>query len=666
MAGERAMAIFKEDLSGEIEVAKAAAQRMSVIAVVMGKAAAKAQLLPYVIEKVRDPETPDEILFRLAEQLDIAQLIGGFDPLLVAPLEVLCQTEETLVRDAACKSVISLVKQSSPSEAKDYWVPMVLRLCADVNWFTARVSAAKVLPFVYAGCETAPDAEETLISLRELLASKLVLDEAPMVKRAAAASLGDFASACKAKTLIAAELRPLFRQLLLAPAGGAPESDAVRIAAVGALPSYAALTADSTEALCGLVELCDTLSKDKSWKVRVALGNVLGPIAKAALSKGGRADFVAIFDNLQRDPEPEVRIVAANVALAMAEASSPADVAQTIVPSLLGLVTDPSYRTPQERAALGSLLVQLIAHVDAGSEAAARIVTEVGALLSSADENQFVRIQLIESCPTLIAAVGHTSPAGRELLAKLLKFIESPAGTAAEAASRAAVVAAAAAAGNGDAPTAGSNPKWCWRLRYVATEVVGCDEFLALGLDLYREHLAPIVRHALVDSCALVRACALSVAAKWAAKYAGHGGAHGQWSDENYVSVLSGLRSSNDKQLAKAYGHRLTTIYGLEVAAGFLSTDGLAVLAGIVADKDAACETPNVRIAVARCFGRLSQSLDFQGSAAENTVTTTLQKLANDADVDVKKMAAAGLANERLPLTFTTWGPTGAPWIPVK
>jgi hypothetical protein len=44
--------------------------------------------LPYVIEKVRDPETPDEILYRLAEQLDIAQLIGGFDPLLVSPLEV--------------------------------------------------------------------------------------------------------------------------------------------------------------------------------------------------------------------------------------------------------------------------------------------------------------------------------------------------------------------------------------------------------------------------------------------------------------------------------------------------------------------------------------------------------------------------------------------------
>ncbi|KAG8457305.1 hypothetical protein KFE25_003563 [Diacronema lutheri] len=683
MAGERALEIFKEDLSGGIEVAKAAAQRMSVIAVVMGKAATKSQLLPYVIEKVRDPETADEILYRLAEQLDIAHLIGGFDPMLVAPLEALCQTEETLVRDAAAKSINALVAAGSGREAKEFWAPMLVRLCAESNWFTARVSAARIYARIYAAVEGAPDPDEMLMALRELMTARLVQDEAPMVKRAAVTALGELAAQCKGKAVVRDEMRPILKQLLLPPsAGGAAiaEGDAVRVAAVGALPAFAALCANTAEGHAALVELCTAVAHDRSWKLRVALAQSLGAVAKAAASRAGQggssgsggastssAEFAAIFDALQRDPEAEVRFVTANRSAEMAEATAPAEVAQVIVPNLLALVTDKSYRTAHERAALSAILVPLILKVDAGSDAAQRIVGTVGAILSSQDDSQFVRIQLIESSPKLVAAVGPASAAGKDLLAKLLRFLELPSGTAAEASARAAAAAAAAAASGADAPIAGSNPKWCWRLRYAAADVVGSDEFLGLGLDLYREHLAPITRQALVDSCALVRVAALGAVAKWAAKYAGHGAAHGQWADENLVSELTSLRAAAEKgALAKSYAHRLTTIHGLEVSAGYLSSNGLATLAGLIADKDAICETPNVRLAVARCFGRLSQSLDFQGSPVEGVVNTTLHKLATDADIDVKAMAAAALASERLPLTFTAWGPNGAPWIPAK
>lgn len=672
MAAERALAIFKEDLGGSIEVAKAAAQRMSVIAVVMGKAATKAQLLPFLLEKVRDPETPDEILYRLAEQLDMAPLLGGFDPLLVAPLELLCATEETLVRDSAAKSVNSLVAQCTPAQVQQHWAPMLLRLCAEASWFTSRVSAAKVCASICAACEGAATAggeeQAQLLQLRELLVTKLCQDESPMVKRAAAAALGSLARLTSAqhRPAVLQELRPALKQLLLAqpPGGGPSEADAVRVEAVGSLAALALLGCESADAVAQVHELCASLAKDSSWKLRVALASELGAVAKAAQSKGQSADFVSVFELLQHDPEPEVRFVAACNCVSMAEACSAAEVGAAIVPNLLALVGDPGYRTAQERAQLSALLVSLVSRVEPTSEAAGRIVAEVGAMLSNSEESQLVRIQLVESSPLLVAAVGHASAAGRELLAKLLRFFELPQGSAAEAASRAA--AAAAAAGGSDAPIAGSNPRWCWRLRFVAVEVVGSEAFLQLGLDLYREHLAPIVRAALVDSCALVRVCALTQMAKWAATFAGQGAAHGQWADENLVSVLAQLRSSGDKGLAKAYGHRLTTIYGLEVSAGFLSADGLATLAAIVAEKDASAETPNVRLAAARCFGRLAQSLDFQGSAAENIVTSTLQKLASDPDPDAKALAAAALANEQLPLTFTHWGPTGAPWILAK
>lgn len=73
--------------------------------------------------------------------------------MLVAPLEALCHAEETLVRDAACASANALLRAAcTPAQALLHWAPMLLRLCAEGGWFTARVSAAKIFAAVYAGC----------------------------------------------------------------------------------------------------------------------------------------------------------------------------------------------------------------------------------------------------------------------------------------------------------------------------------------------------------------------------------------------------------------------------------------------------------------------------------------------------------------------------------
>jgi len=656
MAAARALAIFKEDMNGSIDAAKSAAQRLGVIAVVMGKQATKAELLPFVLEKINDPETADEVLFRLAEQLDMGKLVGGFDAQLVAALEVLCASEETLVRDAATKSVSSLVSAGSFGEAKEHWQPMFVRLCAEANWYTARVSAAAILPAIYGkldGGADASSADAALLEMRELLL-KLGNDETPMVKRGVAICLGALAAKVSRKGLIASEMKGAYRALLLGN-GTAFEPDAIRVLAIASLPAYAAFSADSAEGAANIHELCESLVKDASWKVRVAIATHLGAIAKATAAgpSGAALNFVGLFDALQQDVEPEVRFVAANQAVAMADACNHADVSQYIVPNLLGLVTDQGYRSPQDRAVLAAALVDLTGHTDPHSDAALRIVAEVGAILSNAEESQFVRIQLIESSPKLIAAIGHTSAAAKELLAKLLKFFDP---LSADAASKAAANAAA------DGIAAGSNPRWCWRLRYVAVNVTGSDEFVGLGVDFYREHLAPLVKSALADPCMLVRVAAVTCLAKWAGKYADATSVYGQWADENLVPPVLALRTTPEKGMTKSYAHRLTAIYALEASAGFLSPDGLAQLAS-ACEKDISAEVPNVRVALARCFGRLSQSLDFKGSAAQQIVSSALQKLSGDADIDVNLLASASQRGERLPLTFEVWGTTGAPWV---
>mmetsp|Transcript_25970 Transcript_25970/g.70250 ORF Transcript_25970/g.70250 Transcript_25970/m.70250 type:complete len:664 (+) Transcript_25970:161-2152(+) len=658
MAGERALAIFKEDLEGPIEVAKAAAQRLAVVAIVVGKHGTKTDLLPYVAGKVKDPDTPDEILFRLAEQLDIAKLMDGFDPVLVAPLEALCMTEETIVRDAACKTVNSLIAQTAPKIVKEHVAPMLLRLCGEGNWFTARVSACRIFGPVYHAVEKAPDSDELLRQLREVL-TKLGADESPMVKRGAASAIGEVADKVTGKAAIAEELRALVRVLCLGPSSGLHEGDPIRILAVGSLPSFAKFSSDSSEGCQVAHEIAAALARDKSWKLRVAIATHLGAVAQAVVGGAGSGlDFISICDQLQRDPEPEVRFVMAQKAVSVAQASSPAAVGGVLVPNLLALVTDSMYRTPQDRAQLAGVLVDLVEHCDANSEAVGRVVGEVSALLASSEESQFVRIQLIESTPKLVAVTGASSPAAKDLMGKVLKFFDL---SSQDGGAKAVALA-------GDMPASGANPVWCWRLRHVASETVGAPELVPLGTDFYREFLAPIVQAALLDQCTLVRVSAITGMATWAARYENAGATPGQWADENVVPALLALRQASETKHPNksSYALRLTLVYGLECSAGYLSPNGLAQLVSSVADKDVQQEVPNVRVAIARCFARLHQSLDFKGSPAEQMVSGALHKLSGDADMDVKELANAGLAKERLPLTFPHWGPTGAPWCTAR
>lgn len=193
--------------------------------------------------------------------------------MLVAPLEALCHAEETLVRDAACASANALLRAAcTPAQALLHWAPMLLRLCAEGGWFTARVSAAKIFAAVYAGCgarrsaacpssslpepptaagrarararrlrthkqlassltltllrhpppppssppraslraaEPAAGSEPTLAALRELLATRLAQDDAPMVRRAAVGAFGQLAAQCVGKAVRA--MRPWAR-----------------------------------------------------------------------------------------------------------------------------------------------------------------------------------------------------------------------------------------------------------------------------------------------------------------------------------------------------------------------------------------------------------------------------------------------------------------------
>jgi serine/threonine-protein phosphatase 2A regulatory subunit A len=233
-----------------------------------------------------EEDDDDEILLNLATQLGlmVPGLIPGHAALPLLPiLEHLCSTEETVVRDKAVETMNSIIplllpgggaggKSNSNEEMEGGAVgagggphglllAMAKRL-AGADWFTAKVSAAGVLPTIYAfwnahssaggsgggrsNGNTASDNE----AKRELriLYKDLSEDDTPMVRRSAAKHFGRMVEAVAGltetadsmirggkpnphlieenKRLVSYELVPIFQAL------SSDEQDSVRLLAV--------------------------------------------------------------------------------------------------------------------------------------------------------------------------------------------------------------------------------------------------------------------------------------------------------------------------------------------------------------------------------------------------------------------------------------------------
>ena len=306
-----------------------AMRRLSVVAAAMGTDDTLSTLLPYLATHVAmNEDEEDEVLLLLADQLGnlVPGLIPGSRALPVLPLlERIAGVEETVVREKAVESINKIVpclsykvgngaggeaggaaggaggdepdaimadaadggdasaaqQQPSHTQTPTLLLAMAKRL-SGADWFTAKVSAAGILPIVYryftdlhnaqreAGIhhqsDTDGDADadgagapgpKPSDAHRELRAlyKELSQDEAPMVRRSAARHLAAFVESCAALPRTAYELStsptgpntanpptitPDIRKVILDElvpiyqALGTDEQDSVRLLAVSA------------------------------------------------------------------------------------------------------------------------------------------------------------------------------------------------------------------------------------------------------------------------------------------------------------------------------------------------------------------------------------------------------------------------------------------------
>ena len=119
--------------------------------------------------------------------------------------------EETVVRDKAVESLRSVAEHHSKAHVEEYFVPMIKRLASGESpilsstppspppppgeWFTSRTSACGLFSVVYANCTTSTK-QDLRTAFRALCG-----DDTPMVRRAAAAKLGELAKVMEAENV---------------------------------------------------------------------------------------------------------------------------------------------------------------------------------------------------------------------------------------------------------------------------------------------------------------------------------------------------------------------------------------------------------------------------------------------------------------------------------
>lgn len=402
--------LLQEDLKDDdYEQAIASIKRLGTIALALGPARSRSELLPFLLEYSNKDN--DEALTAIASQLgDFAEVIGGKSnvPALLPLLEKLAGEEECVVRIAAVSSLNKLIPNLEKGDIATKFVPLIRRL-ANGDWFTTRVSACGLFPHVYAYVP-----EQLQEELRSLF-SNLCSDDTPMVRKAAYQNLGSFASKIQ-RPFFKSDVAPILKAL------STDDMDSMRIYTIECC-SALTKTCDPADFTATLLPTIDAMQDDASWRVRRSFCENAAGLCKN-ISEAGMGEAVAakrvlpLFAKLLKDKEQEVRQAAATVMAEVCEECK-SGVLEHVVPCLDALAQD---QYPAVRVAFSKTLVQLVGPL--GKEAAAKYLTPVILQLCK-DEAYEVRNHVIDNIDLIVEAVGQQGLT-TQILPVILELAKDP------------------------------------------------------------------------------------------------------------------------------------------------------------------------------------------------------------------------------------------------
>ncbi|CAI4224083.1 unnamed protein product [Auanema sp. JU1783] len=563
------IAVLIDELRNEdVQLRLNSIRKLPTIALALGVERTRNELIQFLTDTIYDE---DEVLLVLAEQLGtFTPLVGGADFVhcLLPPLENLATVEETVVRDKAVDSLRKIADKHSTADLEEHFIPMLRRL-ATGDWFTSRTSSCGLFSVAYPRVSPAIQAE-----LRTLFRT-LCRDDTPMVRRAAAAKLGEFAKVVDKDTLVE-ELHNIFCDLAV------DEQDSVRLLTVESCVAISTLLGNETRDLVRPV--LTNLIDDKSWRVRFMVAEKLCEIQSAVGEEMAMNELVPAFTNLLKDPEGEVRGAAAQkiqqFCANLRKTGREQAILNNILPVVKDLVSDPNQHVKTELAGVIMGLAPLV-----GKDHTVNILLPIYMQMLK-DTTAEVRLNIISSLDKVNEVIG-ASQLSQSLLPAIVELAE--------------------------------DSKWRVRLAIVQFMPLLATQ---LGQDFFDEKLLQHCLTWLTDHVYAIREAATVILKELAQKFGG------DWASKNIIPKVQALAKDSN------YLHRMTCLFCLNTLSEALGSeqtvrDILPIVKELVCD-----DVPNVRFNVAKSLFRIGKVLTPSLLASE--IKPLLTKLATDADFDVR------------------------------
>ncbi|GMK56532.1 hypothetical protein CspeluHIS016_0303720 [Cutaneotrichosporon spelunceum] len=570
--------LMDELKSDDVVLRLSSIKRLSTIALALGPARTRDELLPFLQDQLDDE---DEVLLVLAEELgNFTEYVGGkqYAWTILGPLENLAAVEETLVRDKAAESISNISKDLSPQQIDEYFVPLLRRLSTG-DWFTSRTSACALFAAPYPKANT-----EAQDEMRRLF-STLVADDTPMVRRAAARALGPFAKAVaqvpQQHALLITDLIPLYRRI------AADDQDSVRLLTIPDLIAFASnLSHEETKEQ--LLEPLRASVSDKSWRVRYMVANEFVGLAESVGPDIVRDELVNAFVSLLKDIEAEVRTAAAGQVPGFGKLVEPEVILNKLLPCVKELSSDSSQHV---RAALAMQISGLAPLL--GKDATIEHLLPLFLHLLKDDFSE-VRLNLISKLEMVNDVIG-IERLSQALLPAIMELAEDKQ----------------------------------WRVRQAIIEYI---PLLAeqLGVKFFDDKLGALCMSWLGDTVFSIREAATINLKKLTDVFGV------DWARTTIIPKVLQMGEHPN------YLYRMTTIFAITTMAPSLNTTiirdtVLDASLNLVSDP-----IPNIRFNVAKCLETLAAVLanDSEGQdLVQRRILPTLRKLQEDSDADVRYFA---------------------------
>lgn len=607
--------------------------KLHVVALAMGVESTVKELLPFLtslahtawMDNRSSARLPDEVLVELAEALGHlgecggALMVGGPSSahLLFQPLICLCQIEETTVRDQAVMSVKRVIKQCSPDQVAQHLAAAVLKMLEgdEQKYFVSPVSGCQLAAVTYAHTIKSKVASITAAPLApreheeaKTLSAKQLADEIvenfrkacnetePMVRRTAAKCLTEAVEAFGA-SITKEVLVPVWNKMV-----ADTEQESIRVSALASAPAIFSVTTLQREADVPSV-LYQQCAGDKSWRVRVAVAQSIGGVAKAIKSQElsdwetEKEAAKRIFLELTVDKEQEVRLATAAQSAWVGSILGADFARDKIAPLLEGLVNDDS----GPRNDLVKVLLEL-AHPLGEQGCVDIFLVGEKSLLDRLleDQNTNLRLAVILGLPGLISVLGVND--AKPVIKRIADLI-------------------------GDKN---------WRVRCAAMNLLPEIAKLLPFSELLSTCITPAFKERSMDNCALIRVEWVKVCKEIA--MAGS-------ADQRTEFLNSLIKDSLSFEFAKeSYQIRMVLLDAASEWQKMLPPNVLEekLLPKVLEAADDS-KVPNLRLHAAACMGHLIKG----DSLAKTTVTGKLQpkleEMVKDTDSDVNGNAKIAL-----------------------